>query len=289
MKLLSVLLLGLAVDLAAAKTYVADRAGLPAWRDDYNGTYAATAAERDATVIYSTRYNHGAAVSAEPHCTAQKNSSMVTGGKVILSLLDPYPTLALAVSICCEIASGNYYTNVVLPGPSKKYPDQRDYICTVYAQSGSAAPQIVPGNATTSAGRSVRPPPPDPKCTQKATKAACLGTTPTSAGCAWSGAKCAYAPPLQCGGFGPKKPYGPFCVGVDLAAAPFPSGGAGAALRAFNWTAGTVTPHEQVIVQPVQVLQVGGTTWFSVSVDPAGFKVCVTYNARHDFAELSLD
>ena len=32
-------------------------------------------------------------------------------------------------------------------------------------------------------------------------------------------------------------------------------------------------------MQPAQVLQLGNTTWFSVSVDPAsGFSVCATYN-----------
>ena len=189
----------------------------------------------------------------------------------------------MAVNLCCRIADGNVWTNVD-HGPSKKYKDQRVYICTVYTTNSSSAPQIVPGNSSTSAGTSYRPPPPDPKCTQKETKVACLGYAGNAA-CAWTGAKCAYAPPLHCGGFDSHKPLGPFCVGIDLATQPFPSGAAGRTLRAFNWTAGTVGPQqEKVIVQPAQVLQLGSTTWLSVSVDLAsGFEVCATYN------ELSAD
>ena len=113
------------------------------------------------------------------------------------------------------------------------------------------------------------------------TPAACLGggTPGATAACAWTGDKCAYAPPLHCGNFGPKTP-GPFCIGIDLAAQPFPSGAAGRTLRAFNWTSGTVGPQqEKVFVQPSQVLQLGDTTWFSVSVNlTSGFVVCTQYN-----------
>lgn len=230
--------------------------------------------------------NHGATVSAPAtpalgeSCTATlKNSSMITGGKVAFSFMIPSPTLALAGTICCSSANGNWYTNVDFR-PSKKYPGQRDYICTVYIQSGSVLPQIVPGNSSTSAGKSYRPPPPDPKCAQKETKVACLGTAPSGSPCAWTGDRCSYVPPLHCGNFGPKTPLGPFCVGIDLAALPFPSGAAGRTLGAFNWTAGTVGPQqEKVFVQPAQVLQLGNTTWFSISVDLAsGFAVCVQYN-----------
>lgn len=231
----------------------------------------------------TTRYLHrgGRAPADKASCTdSMKNSSMITGGKVVAGFIFPSPTFAISVNLCCGIANGNWYTNVDF-GPSKKYKDQRNYICTVYEQSGSALPQIVPGNSSTSAGQSVRPPPPDPKCAQTKTKAECLGTVSgQTSKCAWTGDRCSYSPPLHCGGFGPKLPEGPFCIGVDLAALPFPSGAAGRTLRSFNWTAGTVGPQqEKVLVQPAQVLQLGNTTWFSVSVDPAsGFKVCVQYN-----------
>ena len=262
MKLLSVLLLGFAIGLASAETRNTNK----------SLTYATT-----------THLKYETAVSAKTKCVLDKNSSTVTGGEVLLSVMEPMPTAALAVSICCDIANGNFWTNVDY-GPSKKYKDQRVYICTVYASSDASAPKIVPGNSSTSAGTSFRPPPPDPKCTQKETKVDCLGSS-GNAVCAWTGDKCAYEPPLHCGGFDPHKPLGPFCVGIDLAAQPFPSGAAGRKLRAFNWTAGTVGPQqEKVFVQPAQVLQLGSTTWLSVSVDLAsGFEVCVTYN------ELSVD
>ena len=261
MRMLSVLWLGLAFGFAAAKTRATD--------------YSMTEHAKYDTAVISA--------PPKPACVSHKNSSTITGGNVLLSVMQPLPTAALAVNICCEIANGNFWTNVD-HGQSKKYKDQRDYICTIYASSGSSAPKIVPGNSSTSAGTSYRPPPPDPKCTQKQTKVVCLGTVGNAA-CAWTGDKCAYAPPLHCGAFDPHKPLGPFCVGIDLAAQPFPSGAGGRTLRAFNWTAGTVGPQqEKVFVQPAQVLQLGNTTWFSVSVDLAsGFEVCVTYN------ELSAD
>ena len=266
MKLLSALLLGLTTVGSAAH--------------DSMTNYARTAHAKYDTAAVSSL------ASAQASCVSQKNSSTVKGGQVLLSVMEPIPTAALAVQICCQIADGNFWTNVDY-GPSKKYPDQRLYICTVYGPSGAS---IVPGNSSTSAGTSYRPPPPDPKCTQKETKVACLQVQfePDKAGnaaCAWVGDKCAYVPPLQCGGFDPHKSLGPFCVGIDLSQQPFPSGVAGRTLRAFNWTSGTVGPQgEKVFVQPAQVLQLGNTTWFSVSVDLAtGFEVCAQYN------ELSVD
>ena len=247
-------------------------------------TIHAFKSQKKAITINIKNQNYEAAVSAQSKCILNKNSSTIAGGEVQLSVMEPFPTAAIAVNICCDIANGNFWTNVDY-GPSKKYKDQRDYICTVYASSGDlSAPKIVPGNSSTSAGSSYRPPPPDPKCTQKETKVDCLGPKGNAA-CAWTGDKCAYEPPLHCGGFDPHKPLGPFCVGIDLSQQPFPSGVAGRTLRAFNWTTGTVGPQgEKVFVQPAQVLQLGNTTWFSVSVDSAtGFEVCVQYN------ELSVD
>ena len=127
--------------------------------------------------------------------------------------MEPMPTVALAIEICCQIANGNFWTNFD-HGPSKKYPDQRVYICTVYAAASTSSPQIVPGNSSTIRGTSYRPPPLDPKCTQKATKAACLGNKSGNTACAWAGDKCAYTPPLHCGSFDPHKTLGPFCVGI---------------------------------------------------------------------------
>lgn len=261
---LSVLLLG----FVAAKARAAD----------YDMTFAATASAK-----------HGGAAALlsaqqKPACVSQHNASTIKGGDVLLSVMQPLPA-TLAVDLCCQIANGNFWTNVDY-GPSEKYKDQRVYICTVYSESGGSAPQIVPGNSSTTAGTSYRPPPPDPKCAQKETKVDCLGDTPGAiAACSWTNGTCAYLPPINCGGFDPNKPLGPFCVGIDLATEPFPSGAAGRTLRAFNWTYGTVGPeHEKVYVEPTQVLQLGSTTWFSVSVNlTSGFEVCTTYN------ELSAD
>merc|ERR1712216_101602 len=134
----------------------------------------------------------------------------VVGGEAILSVMDPYPNREMADAICCDITEGNFFTNVRY-GKSQKYPGQYNYICTEYVPSGSTAPQIMPGNSSTNAGKSERPPPPDPKCTQKKTKVDCLGAGTTGSPCAWTSDTCSYTPPLDCGGFSPSN-MGPFCV-----------------------------------------------------------------------------
>ena len=138
--------------------------------------------------------------------------------------MEPMPTVALAIEICCQIANGNFWTNFD-HGPSKKYPDQRVYICTVYAAASTSSPQIVPGNSST-----IRQ--------QEWKHSMRVGRRQV-------------------------------CVH------------AAAALRRLR-PAQNVGPL--LCWHPAQVLQVGSTTWFSVSVDLAtGFEVCATYN------ELSVD
>ena len=67
--------------------------------------------------------HYDAAVSAQSKCILNKNSSTIAGGEVLLSVMEPFPTAALAVNICCDIANGNFWTNVDY-GPSKKYKDR---------------------------------------------------------------------------------------------------------------------------------------------------------------------
>jgi len=90
MKLLSVLLLGLTAGLAAAKTHAGD----------HNMTTTVQHEKYDTAVA-------SAEATSTATCSSQKNSSMITGGKVLLSVVtEPLPNAALAVQICCQIANG---------------------------------------------------------------------------------------------------------------------------------------------------------------------------------------
>ena len=154
-------------------------------------------------------------------------------------------------------------------------------MCDLWGQKDPNVPiTFAPGNSSVNAGFTPRPPPPDPKCTEKKGLADCLGgMAPGQAECVWSDGACLYEPPIDCGSFGPAPAkHGPFCMGTVLAEQPFPSGPAGRRLRSFNWTAGTISGKVSPVAMPPQVLQLGQTGWFSTEIEPDGWKICVQYN-----------
>ena len=206
-----------------------------------------------------------------------KNHSVIVGGEVVQSVTIDRPP-AYAQDFCCGIfRSPLYFTNTDL-GPSSRYKDENTYVCTGYAQKDPNVPiTFAPGNSSVSAGQAPMPVPPDPKCTEKETLSECL-VRPT-ASCVWSGGRCEYEPPVDCGGFLPAPAKrGPFCIGTVLAEGPYPSGAPGRKLNSFNWTAGSISGNVDPVAMPPQVLQLGQTGWFSTQVDPGGWKICVYYN-----------
>eukprot|EP01047_Picozoa_sp_COSAG01_P046245 COSAG01_NODE_4326_length_5131_cov_18.323132_4_plen_366_part_00 len=240
----------------------------------------------------------------EPTCSQTKSSSKVVGGRVAIKVQLPSPP-ADVDQLCCGIASpgsvsadaGNYYT-VVDVGPSERYPDERIYICTAYEADPSAPNkvQIVPGNASTSAGFAPRPKLKDPHCQDKPTLEACSANyaaghrvTTNAPPCAWWGGACHYDPPIDCSSIMTMETQ-PFCINIILAKRPYPAAKMSAAttgrsLRPFNWTSGTLSQgNETVAVAPTQILSEGQSSWWSLDTayDPS-WKACVQYN------ELSAD
>jgi hypothetical protein len=57
-------------------------------------------------ITINIKNHYEAAVSAQSKCILNKNSSTIVGGEVLLSVMEPFPTAALAVSICCD---GHYH------------------------------------------------------------------------------------------------------------------------------------------------------------------------------------
>jgi len=210
------------------------------------------------------------------------NSSSVEGGNVIFSLMQPLPE-DFADELCCELAGYTLLWTNVKYRPSEKYPDQFDYICTVYDGG-----EIVAGNDTTIAAKMPQPPPVEYHCEERTTIDDCI--VPASPGafsqCAWHGDACHKEPPIECGtGNETEKP---FCLNIILADHALPGGPAGRQLGAFNWTDGTVSAEEPIVLQPTQVLELGGSNWWSVGsgyvknstgdLVPQPFQVCVRYN-----------
>ena len=219
--------------------------------------------------------------------TMQKNSTKVSGGKIGLSLMSPYPP-ELADEFCCSMArpspedpfDGNYYTMVDM-GPSGEYPDERNYICTVYYPDPSAPkPRFIPGNDTTRAGFAPTPANKDPQCPSHKTLEDCNGPDPAQyTPCAWWGRACHYDPPIECASMYTLSSQ-PLCINVILAETPFANRSAprGRQLRPFNWTAGTISENATVAVMPTQVLQEGRSTWWSMAPTTPSWEVCVQYN-----------
>lgn len=93
-------------------------------------------------------------------------------------------------------------------------------------------------------------------------------------------------PPIECGNGGYTEK--PFCINIVLADHALPGGSAGRRLGSFNWTAGQVTAGEPIVLEPTQVLELGGSTWWSVGSgyvknstggwDTNPFQVCAQYN-----------
>ena len=211
-----------------------------------------------------------------PASAEHKNASVLSGATPLFSDVIDLPK-DIADGLCCEMTQGNYYTNTLL-GPSKKYPGQGQYICTAWTPSDpKVPPQFKPGNSSVTAGHSLRPPPPDPKCTQKQTIHECFGDS-TIASCSWSGGQCTYGPPIECGNPGKGQA---FCMGVLLGDKTYPSGGpAGRVWNSFNWTTGTLAGPISPVQMPPQILNLAQNGWFSVKSANAteGWKVCVQYN-----------
>ena len=63
-------------------------------------------------ITINIKNHYEAAVSAQSKCILNKNSSTIVGGEVLLSVMEPFPTAAIAVNICCDIANGNFWTNI---------------------------------------------------------------------------------------------------------------------------------------------------------------------------------
>jgi hypothetical protein len=217
-----------------------------------------------------------------PAATTHTNHSVPEGATVILGVEVDYP-VGLADQFCCSVAArGDYYTVVDL-GPSKKYKDEHTYICTVYLQTDPAVPVTwKPANQSVTGGFApLAPTTPDPHCTLKETLVDCIhADIGSQSQCAWSDGSCHYGPPIDCGGFStrPGAKQGPFCVGFLLDGKPYPSGAPGRSLNSFNWTSGTISGNVSAVAMPPQVLTVGQNGWFSVEVDPPGWKICVQYN-----------
>jgi hypothetical protein len=220
--------------------------------------------------------------AGDAQCPATvSNSSSVEGGKVLLSIMVPFPE-ELADENCCQLAGYTLLWTNVKYRPSQKYPDQFEYICTVYDGG-----EIVAGNETTTAAKMPQPPPVDYHCAERATIDECIvpKSGPASQ-CAWHEDACHDEPPIECGtGAESEKP---FCLNIILADHALPGGPAGRQLGAFNWTDGFVTAGEPIVVQPTQVLELSGSNWWSVGSgyaknstggwEPHPFQVCVRYN-----------
>ena len=208
-----------------------------------------------------------------------KNHSMLLGTKVRATSLIPYPPefAAQADALCCSLSasgSGKYYTLTNL-GPDPTHPKEDSFLCTTYGEGPNVT--FVPGNDSVSAGYASNPPPPDPKCMERTTLSGCLKKDMYNiAACIWSNGACAYEPPIDCGGFGAAAQYGPFCMGVVLADHPYPTGAPKRRLDSFNWTSGTISGKVNPVVMPPQVLK--GDMWYSVTIEPPGWEICIIYN-----------
>ena len=209
-----------------------------------------------------------------------KNHSTLSGTKVRSSTTFTFPQKygARADQLCCSLSasgSGKYYTLTNL-GPDPTRPTEDSFVCTTY---GELDPNVtfVPANDSVSAGYASNPAPLDPKCTERTTLAGCFKSDGFGmAKCIWSNGACAYEPPIDCGGFGAAAAYGPFCMGVVLADHPYPTGAPNRRLKPFNWTSGTISGKVNPVVMPPQVLK--GDMWYSVTIEPPGWEICIIYN-----------